>query len=103
MMMSGAGGGGDNCGGQVFQSSPVQANFLIVLDHSGSMMETIGGASKWQLASDAVKQVTSQYQQQIRFGLSMFSTPTNCDPGRNYVPLGDITAGPIAGNLPATA
>jgi hypothetical protein len=50
-----------------------------------------------------VKSITAQNQAQIRFGLSMFSSPANCDPGKNYVPVGDTTAGPIAAALPATA
>jgi hypothetical protein len=100
---AGGGGGTATCGGEVFQSTHVQANFLIVLDHSGSMMSTVSGVSKWKLASDAVKAVTAQYQAQIRFGLSMFSTPVKCDPGRNYVPVGDLTAMAIAGSLPTTA
>lgn len=101
----GAGGGGTDpsCGGELFQSTKVQANFLIVLDHSGSMMETIAGTPKWDLAVGAVKSVTSQYQTQIRFGLSMFSTPLQCNPGMNHVPVGDNTAAAIAMALPATA
>jgi hypothetical protein len=96
-------GGGSSCGGELFQSTHVQANFLIVLDHSGSMMETINGMSKWALASTAIKQTTTQYQSQIRFGLSMFSSVTQCDPGMNYVPVGDSTAMAIGTALPPTA
>ncbi|MBK7862110.1 MAG: VWA domain-containing protein [Archangiaceae bacterium] len=103
LVPQGGTGGGDSCGGELFQSTHVQANFLIVLDHSGSMMEKINTTAKWDLATAAVKQVTTQYQSQIRFGLSMFSTPTNCDPGSNFVPVGDGAAAAISGALPVIA
>ncbi len=100
----GAGGGGEpmSCGGELFQSAHVQANFLIVLDASGSMMETVGSTPKWDLATAAVRQVTSQYQSQIRFGLSMFSAATRCSAGMNNVPVGDNTAMAISSALPMT-
>lgn len=97
---------GNTCGGELFQSTMVQANFLIVLDHSGSMKETLpnsNGQSKWQLATTAVKNITMQYDSSIRFGLSMFSTTTHCDPGANAVPVGDNTASAIATALPGNA
>ncbi len=95
---------GGVCGGELFQATQVQANFLIVLDHSGSMTETLAaGQSKWQVATDAIKSLTVQYDSTIRFGLSMFSSPTHCDPGHNYVPVGDMTAGAIASALPSNA
>jgi hypothetical protein len=95
--------GGNSCGGELFQATHVQANFLIVLDHSGSMMENVAGTPKWTAAVAALKTVTSQYEGQIRFGLSMFSTPTQCDPGKNYVAIGDTTATQIAASFPTTA
>ena len=100
---TGGGGGTDPaCGGELFQSAHVQANFLIVLDASGSMMSKVGGVPKWTLATGAVKTVTSQYESQIRFGLSMFSTQQQCNAGMNQVPVGDLTAMPIANALPMT-
>ncbi len=97
-------GGGPSCGGELFQAAKVQANFLIVLDRSGSMEETLpAGGSKWKLASDAVKTVTSAHQQQIRFGLSMFPGTAKCTEGSNAVPIGDAAAPAIAMSLPATA
>lgn len=104
----GAGGGGGtdmSCGGELFQSSRVQANFLIVLDHSGSMMQEVDGTNmaKWTIATAALRQVTTQYQSQIRFGLSMFSTPQSCNAGMNHVPVGDGTAMAISMAMPLTA
>ncbi len=99
-----ADGDGGTCGGELFQSTQVQANFLIVLDHSGSMSRSISsGGSKWSVATTAVKQVTSQYQSTIRFGLNLFSSPADCDPGGNVVPVGDMTAAAISAALPTGA
>jgi hypothetical protein len=103
MSTQGGDDAGSTCGGQLFQSTHVQANFLIVLDHSGSMMEVVAGTPKWTAAVSALKNITQQYQSEIRFGLSMFSTPTQCDPGKNYVAVGDMTASMISAAFPATA
>lgn len=101
---AGGAGGGNSCGGELFQASKVQANFLIVLDRSGSMEEILpAGGSKWALASDAVKKVTATHQAQIRFGLSMFPGAAKCTEGANAVPVGDQTAPQISMALPATA
>lgn len=101
----GGGGGGDSCGGELFQSTHVQANFLIVLDRSGSMMQVVDGTNlaKWTIATAALRQVTTQYQSQIRFGLSMFSTTQSCNAGMNQVPVGDATAAAISMAMPMTA
>ncbi len=93
-----------SCGGQKFQATPVQANMLVVLDHSGSMMETIGGVTKWQSAKTAVQQLTTTFQGPVRFGLNMFSTSAmTCDPGGVVIDIADNTAAAIATALPATA
>jgi hypothetical protein len=99
---SGAGGGmGMTCGGELFQATRVQANFLIVLDQSGSMGETLpAGGTKWNLATAALKSVTSTNQTAIRFGLSMFPGATKCSEGSNFVPVGDSTAAAIASAFP---
>jgi hypothetical protein len=95
--------GGASCGGQLFQSTHVQANFLILLDHSSSMMELVAGTPKWFAAVSALKTITAQYDAQIRFGLSMFSMSGICSVGANDVPVGDMTASAIAAALPGTA
>lgn len=94
--VSGAGGGaggGPSCGGELFQSTRVQANFLIVLDRSGSMEEKLpSGPSKWSLATAAVKSVTASNETAIRFGLSMFPGAAKCSEGTNAVPVSDKAA-----------
>jgi hypothetical protein len=91
-----------SCGGELFAATPVQANFLIVLDHSGSMREQVGGQSKWAAATTAVRSITKQNETKIRFGLNMFSFASpQCDPGRNIVAIGDKMADEISAALPA--
>jgi Ca-activated chloride channel homolog len=88
------------CGGELFQSTRVASNFLIVLDQSCSMREDVGGSSKWSAASSAVKQVTSTFGSQIRFGLEMFPGPDHCQQGSMFVPVADNTAAQISSSLP---
>ncbi|MBS1152784.1 MAG: putative secreted protein [Myxococcaceae bacterium] len=96
--------GGGSCGGELFQATKVEANFLIVLDRSGSMEETLpAGQSKWSLATASVKSVTAKHETAIRFGLSMFPGALKCTEGSNVVPVGDKAAAQVAQSLPATA
>ena len=100
----GAGGGAASCGGELFQATRVQANFLIVLDRSGSMEEKLpSGPSKWSLATSALKSITAKNDAAIRFGLSMFPGAAKCSEGSNAVPVGDKTAVKVATALPVTA
>lgn len=99
---SGAGGGG-TCG-EVFNATATEANIMIVLDKSGSMRDPVGGVSKWEAAKAAVTQLTNQAPA-VRFGLTMFSTPSGCrvpvaDGG---VPIGPGTATQIQSALPRSA
>jgi len=100
----GAGGGAPSCGGELFSSTRVQANFLIVLDRSGSMEEKLpSGPSKWSLATASVKAVTASNEAAIRFGLSMFPGAAKCSEGSNAVEVGDLAASKVAMALPGTA
>ncbi|MGQ0506728.1 MAG: VWA domain-containing protein [Myxococcaceae bacterium] len=93
-----------SCGGELYAAKPLQANFLIVLDHSGSMEELVGGSSKWSAAVSAVKAITSKNDAAIRFGLQMFSLDNiRCAPGVTDVEIGDKTTAKIAAALPAVA
>jgi hypothetical protein len=92
------------CGGEKFEATPTESNVLIVLDHSGSMMETVGGTSKWAAAVDAVKQLTQAHGAKVRFGLQIFSFSSQvCHPGQLLVPPGPDQAAAIAAALPARA
>lgn len=94
---------GGSCGGELLQTSRVQANFLIAEDKSGSMRELAGSQAKWAIAQSAVKQITSQNQGSIRFGLVLFPGSQNCLPAPVAVQVGDNTAAAIAAALDATS
>jgi len=94
---------GNTCGGDKFDATPVQANMLIVLDHSGSMMEKIAGVPKWTSAVDAVRTISAGHAD-IRFGLQMFSySGAQCNAGSVVVPIADDAAQAISSALPANA
>jgi hypothetical protein len=96
-----------SCGGQLFSSTPTEANVLIVLDRSGSMMESIGsGRSKWAVATEAVRRVTSQnaMNPRLRFGLQLFSNNVSvCNPGMIDVSVGAGNVTLISNALPTLA
>ena len=63
---------GGGCGATKLQADQVPPNFLIVLDRSCSMTAKTGDKTKWQAAVAAITKLTTDYKDQIRFGLSMF-------------------------------
>lgn len=67
-------GGAMSCGGELFQAAKVNSNMYIAFDKSGSMRDPIvnNGPSKWEIATSAIKQITTQYESQIQFGLGLF-------------------------------
>ncbi|MGA9524471.1 MAG: VWA domain-containing protein [Myxococcaceae bacterium] len=92
------------CGGELFEATRVPANFLIVLDHSGSMMSRAGSQPKWVSAVNAVKSITQKHDGSIRFGLQMFSySSRTCHPGTEDVAIGPNNASAIASALPSGA
>ncbi len=99
--------GPKSCGGQRFESTPTAANILIVLDHSGSMQETIGNnSSKWVTATGAVRSLTQRHagNDKLRFGLQVFSLAgASCQPGQVDVNVGPATVTAISNALPASA
>lgn len=106
MAMSAADAGPSTCGGQKFESTPTEANVLIVLDHSGSMQETISNnRSKWDTATEAVRSLTAQNaNSRLRFGLQLFSLAgAQCQPGQVVVNVGPSNVTAISNALPATA
>lgn len=97
-----------SCGGELFQATKVNSNMLIAFDKSGSMDNSIvrNGPSKWEIATEAIKQVTSQYQAQIQFGMMLFpigpGDSTKCVPGPVSVSVGDLRAAQVASTLNAS-
>ena len=102
-------GGATSCGGELFQAAKVNSNMYIAFDKSGSMDDPIvpNGASKWSIATTAIKQVTAQYQSQIQFGMGLFpaggTTALRCVAAPTIVTVGDQRATQIATALDANA
>lgn len=64
---------GGGCGGLEATIEAVPPNLLVVLDRSCSMTSTVsGGMNKWQIAVAALNGMTTTYEGQIRFGLTLF-------------------------------
>lgn len=100
-----AGGGaeqGGGCGSTLFGSEAVPPNVLIVLDRSGSMDTDIGGGTKWEIAQDAIDQVTTDFGDEVYFGLMLFpgldqscNDGAECSPGMVFIDPAPGTAGDI--------
>ncbi|HJZ88688.1 MAG TPA: vWA domain-containing protein, partial [Polyangia bacterium] len=108
---SGGSGGsttdGPSCGGQMFTLMPAPSpNMLLVLDKSGSMGQIVASDNntKWNDVRMAITQLVTQ-DQQIRFGLMLFSSDGNCGAGLVNVPIGPGTGAMVsqilAGILPS--
>jgi len=62
------------------------SRLLVVLDKSSSMTTGfVGTQTKWQVARQALDQVTSTYNNSIEIGLAMFPDPNQCSPGHTFV------------------
>lgn len=97
---------GSDCGGFVFVIEAVPPNLLIMLDRSGSMESDVPNTNlnRWEVAKIAIEQVTSNFDDQIRFGLATYSacTGNGCAPGTIVVPIADQNAAAINGFLATT-
>lgn len=100
---TGGGLGAPGCGGQLFSARRVGSNFLILLDQSGSMLEPLGAVSKWQIASDAVRGLTTSVTTDLRYGLALFPGTSECEKGSVRVGVADNTAPAIASALGTAA
>lgn len=87
---------GGDCGGFVFQFEQVPPNLLIMLDRSGSMDGDVPGTgmNRWEVAREAIFQVTSQFNDSIDFGLATYSSclPGGCSAGSIVVPILPVNA-----------
>jgi hypothetical protein len=87
---------GGDCGGFVFEIEAVPPNLLVLLDRSGSMDGSVSGTSdnRWEVAKQAVGQVTSAFNTSIRFGLATYSACLSggCSAGTIEVPIADDNA-----------
>lgn len=80
---------GGGCGSQAISAEPVPPNLLVVLDRSCSMTNKVGAQTKWEIAVDALKTLTTTYNGKIRFGLTLFPDrdANSCAQGAIPVPL----------------
>ncbi|QQR91487.1 MAG: VWA domain-containing protein [Myxococcales bacterium] len=82
---------GEDCNNE-FAPERLPPNVIIVLDRSGSMDETIGGQTKWDIAKGTVNQIVTNFGADIRFGLAPFSSCVNgqaCSAGQIAVDVAD--------------
>lgn len=79
------------CGGQAVAATRIPANLLIVLDRSCSMVDEVAPqVTKWQAAVSALSSLMTTYEQDIRFGLTLFPDThgANCSQGPIPFPVG---------------
>lgn len=97
---------GGDCGGFEFEIEAVPPNLLILLDRSGSMNGGVPGTNlnRWEVAKQAIAEVTTNFNDQIRFGLATYSScvGNGCSAGSVVVGIADSNAGAINGFLDGT-
>lgn len=91
------------CAGASLAADPVAPNVLVVLDRSGSMNDSGGDASKWDLATAAVDTLVADYGDDIRFGLVLYSGDDRCGAGEVDVAVGANTDAAITAAMEATS
>jgi hypothetical protein len=95
---------GGECGGTEATIESIPPNLLIVLDRSCSMNKDSGnGTTKWEIAVAAINQMTTSFDAQIRFGLTLFPdhvTP-DCQQAEIPIPVDPAAVPPIQALLTA--
>lgn len=80
------------CGGQPLNLTYVPPNLHLVLDRSCSMRNEISaGVRKWTAAVGSLAQVLTNYDDDVRWGLTLFpdTEGTNCSQGASAFPVAD--------------
>jgi hypothetical protein len=92
---------GGMCGGAEATLEAIPPNLLVVLDRSCSMDEDAGsGATKWEIAVAAINQLTTSFDGDIRFGLTLFPDKVTPDCKQDLIPIPvDPAAGPAIQTL----
>ncbi len=85
------------CGGEALDLTYVAPSFLIVLDRSCSMRtnEVPGtGKTRWEVAVGALQAVTSSYEEDIDWGITLFpdTSGMQCEQDAIPIPVGDDNA-----------
>jgi hypothetical protein len=83
---------GSSCGSTAVAGTLVAPNMIVSLDRSCSMTEKVGGKTKWEIAVEALKGLTTTYKDRAWFGLTMFpdTTGTSCTQDTIPVPIGPM-------------
>jgi len=100
---------GGQCGTVEVAITPIPPNLLLVLDRSCSMRRDLqdnlvpAGPNKWTYAIAAINQMTTDFADQIRFGLILFpdTTAPECQQSDVPVPVGPDTSADIQALLTA--
>lgn len=92
------------CGKSEFTITQLAPNVMILLDRSGSMDGDAGGDTRWNVAKKAISQVTTKFDDKLRFGLATYSSCAagGCSAGSVVVPIADKNATAINGFLATT-
>lgn len=95
---------GSGCGKSEFTITQLAPNVMILLDRSGSMSGDAGGDSRWNVAKKAIAQVTTKFEDKLRFGLATYSSCKSggCSAGSIVVPIADKNAAAINSFLAKT-
>ncbi len=78
---------GGACGAQEAKVDPVPPNMLMVIDRSCSMTQAVGDSTKWKIAVQAVNKMTTDFNGQIRFGLTLFPDLVTPQCGQAEIPI----------------
>ena len=97
---------GGDCGGFAFELTRTEPNLMVLLDRSGSMSGDVSGTglNRWEVATEAIFQVTTEFDADIRFGLTTYSSciPGGCSAGTTEVGLAPNNAAAIQAFLDTT-
>ena len=75
------------CGSTEVTIAPIAPNVLIVLDRSCSMRNAVNGVPKWTSAVMAINQLTTNFDDEVRWGLTMFPDTVGGDCGQGAIPI----------------
>jgi hypothetical protein len=83
--------------GEAFDAEKVVPNLLLVVDRSCSMKEKIDGTPKWDITVDVISALTTKYEAEIRWGLTLFPDveSPSCQQADVPIPIADGNEAPI--------
>ncbi|MEZ4398779.1 MAG: hypothetical protein R3B06_02080 [Kofleriaceae bacterium] len=95
---------GGGCGASEVAITPIAPNLLIVLDRSCSMRSAVAGVPKWTSAVGAITTLTTNFADDVRWGLTMFPDTTGASCGQDAIaiPVAPGAAPAIQGLLAAS-